>query len=370
MPPSAAGRLAGLDAFRGLIIVLMALDHASYFVAQVHHGEIWSRPLPVYSDALPFLTRLVTHLCAPGFFLLMGVGTVFFADSRRKSGWPALRTSGTLALRGGMLIGLQFLVENPAWSLSDNGALRFIHYYGVLYGLGATLLFWSPLVRLPGSTVLALSVAAIAATQFLVPWLGGAGGIAPYWLGVLLVPGKAGQAFVLYPPIPWFGVVGLGILLGRLARQESARLRPLLLGSGLVALTAFLVARSAGVGDFHPPAALDWMSFLSVTKYPPSCDFLLLTLGAAALLLYGFLFIKSKPLAWGAPLVVFGRAPLVFYLTHLYVYALIGLALPRKASLLGMYPLWLAGLVLLFPLCRAYGRFKSNRAPASLWRLF
>lgn len=81
-------RLFALDALRGLIMLLMALDHANWFIAQKHStGEHWGGPYPIYSDALPFLTRLVTHPCAPGFAFLMGVGMLLFAKSRKAHGW-------------------------------------------------------------------------------------------------------------------------------------------------------------------------------------------------------------------------------------------------------------------------------------------
>ena len=85
--PVKPSRLLSLDGLRGLIMVLMALDHANHFIAQQHSpGEYWGGPFPAYRDVLPFLTRLVTHLCAPGFFFLMGVSMFLFANSRRKQG--------------------------------------------------------------------------------------------------------------------------------------------------------------------------------------------------------------------------------------------------------------------------------------------
>lgn len=163
----ASARMTALDTFRGLIMVLMALDHASYFVAGVHPTELWSRPLPRYDAVLPFVTRLASHLCAPGFFLLMGVGMALFAGSRKRAGWTLPQIVLHLALRGVLLVCLQFLAENPAWSLFDSGTWRLTPYFGVLYGLGATMLVWSPLVGMSSVLVLGLSLAAIAATQFL-----------------------------------------------------------------------------------------------------------------------------------------------------------------------------------------------------------
>ena len=85
--PVAAPRIEALDALRGLIMLLMALDHSAYFVAGYHATEIWGLPVPVHASEFGFVTRLVGHVCAPGFFLLMGIGMTLFATSRRGRGW-------------------------------------------------------------------------------------------------------------------------------------------------------------------------------------------------------------------------------------------------------------------------------------------
>lgn len=115
MPGVLSGRrMAGLDAFRGFIMVLMALDHASYFIAKTHSHEFWGAELPHYPGAMEFLTRWVSHLCAPGFFLVMGIGVVMLVSSREKAGWSAGRISRFFMIRGALLILIQFFVENPA----------------------------------------------------------------------------------------------------------------------------------------------------------------------------------------------------------------------------------------------------------------
>ena len=114
-----AERIDALDAHRGFIMVLMAIDHASYFIARVHSAEFWGTALPVYSSALWFWTRWVTHLCAPGFFFLMGIGITLLAGARRRAGWEEGRITRFLISRGLLLIFLQLFVEDPAWMLGD-----------------------------------------------------------------------------------------------------------------------------------------------------------------------------------------------------------------------------------------------------------
>ncbi|MEJ2266660.1 MAG: heparan-alpha-glucosaminide N-acetyltransferase domain-containing protein, partial [Anaerolineales bacterium] len=137
------GRLFAPDALRGLIIVLMALDHANIFIAHKHSsGEYWGGAFPVYNDALAFLTRFVTHFCAPGFFLLMGAGMALFAHSRQERGWTRAEIIRHFLIRGGALILLQLLVVNRAWELTPGGWGIQI-YIGVLFALGANMVMGS-----------------------------------------------------------------------------------------------------------------------------------------------------------------------------------------------------------------------------------
>src|SRR4051794_13009839 len=155
--PGGGARLLPLDALRGLIMVLMSLDHAAYFVARVHtRGEFWDLPLPRYDDALPFLTRFVTHFSAPGFFFLLGAGMALFTPARRRLGWTEGAITRHLLLRAALLIALQLLVENRAWPLGLPPGFPniFVLYFGVLYGLGAAMIVVALLARL-GTAVLA-----------------------------------------------------------------------------------------------------------------------------------------------------------------------------------------------------------------------
>jgi uncharacterized membrane protein len=363
-----------LDALRGLIMVLMSLDHASYFVARAHSsGEFWDRPLPHYDDALPFLTRFVTHFSAPGFFFLMGVGMALFTVARRRLGWTAGAITRHLLVRGALLIALQLLVENRAWPLGLPPGIPdiFVLYFGVLYGLGATMIVVALLARLGLWVLAGASVLAIVAAEALLP--GAAQPVAPL-LRLLLVAGEEGSLRVYYPLIPWFGVTGLGLVFGHwLARQEMRAYRGALAAGGAALLLFVLLRVGGGYGNMHPVPGATWLDFLNVTKYPPSLTFLLLTLGGDLLLL-GLLaaLARSWPGGrWAHPLLVFGRVPLFFYLAQLFLFGLIGLAFaPDGTGIPRMYPIWLLGLAVLFPLCWGYGRFKRRQPPDSLWRFF
>jgi uncharacterized membrane protein len=362
-------------------MVLMALDHASFFIARMHSREFWGTALPAYASALPFILRGLTHICAPGFFLLMGVGMAMLSASRRADGWSPGHLTRFFLLRGLILVGVQMFIENPAWGLafvrgvpetfmSRGGPIPgsgegLAVYLGVLFALGATMMFWSLAGHLDTPVVAGISIAAILATQWTTPGAEAFAADYPGWVRMLQIPGRSGPLVVFYPVVPWLGIAGLGILLGRWREHVLADLplRAFLIAT--VLLIGFIVIRRAGgFGNFHAPAP-GWIGFLNVTKYPPSLAFVLLTLGLNFLLLGLFGLERGIGATW---LAVFGRTPLFFYILHLYLYGLMGWIVPSGVSQAWMLIFWLAGLAILYPACRFYDRFKKRTPVNSLWR--
>lgn len=374
-PPVRLPRFLPLDALRGLIMVVMALDHANAFVGRTHpRPEMWTGPFPAYADPVAFLTRWVTHLAAPGFFFLLGSGIALFVDKRRQEGWSANAIFRHLALRGLFLIALQVLVEDPAWTLGS-GSLRVPWeggslYVGVLYGLGSCLLVASVLWLLPAPWLLLFSTTLLLIIQTLFQDI-----LPPASLGsplehLLLVPTASGPLVVYYPMLPWLPVVGLGIVFGRWLLRDPQRAGRAALGIGNAALGFGLVLRwVGGWGNIRALQGTDWISFLNMVKYPPSLTFLLFTLGIDLILFAAFARLGTLLRLVAHPLFVFGSSPLFFYLIHLYLYGILGILFaPRGTGVVGMYPYWLLGLVLLYPLCLWYGRFKATRSLSSVWR--
>jgi uncharacterized membrane protein len=375
-------RLPWLDGLHGLIMVLMAVDHANFFIARVHPEEFWGVPLPVYGEAISFLTRFVTHLCAPGFFFLMGVSLALFAEARPGTGWSEWKIARFLALRGFILILLQLFIENPAWALSSVGRIPeatvppgahgdiIMLNFGVLYGLGATMIFWSLWRRVPTALIATVSVISILVVPLLMPGAERASIQFSPWLRLLMIPGQTGICQVLYPLLPWLGVTGLGLVFGRLVRQKEDRSHRIAMTAGAIFIFGFILLRVfSSFGDYHVPGD-GWIGFLNLAKYPPSIEFILLMLGVDLLLL--FLFATSPILLkrWAMPLLAFGSTPLFFYIAHLYLFGLAGAAFPQGASSGVMYLVWILILALLYPLCLWYRRFKERRAPDSIWRFF
>jgi len=378
-------RLASLDLFKGLIMIIMALDHVSFFVAKKHYFEFWGVNLPQYPDAISFITRFVTHICAPGFFFLMGTGMILLADSRRGQGWPEGKITRFLLTRGFILVLLQFFLENPAWLiglLSDKTqSLSFVtipgggeeirFFFGVLYALGMSMVFWALFFRFKSSVVLALSFACILLTQILIPSADNVEKLYSPLLRALLIPGQTGMMRVLYPLMPWLGITGLGIIFGRGLIKNRQNTHHWTLFAAMASIILFLIVRALeSFGNIHPPQGTSLAAFLNLTKYPPSLAFILFFMGLNCLILYSLKKWETTLEKWARPLLIFGQTALFFYIVHLYLFAFIGMAFPQGTGYGLLYVTWLVGLAVLYPLCFLYRRFKRKTSPDSIWRFF
>ena len=370
-------RLFPLDALRGLIIILMALDHANFFVAQQHSaGEYWGGPFPAYTAALPFLTRFVTHVCAPGFFFLLGAGMILFKESRLKIGWDKRVVIQHFLLRGGLLIVLQFVLVNRAWELSAGGWSVQI-YVGVLFALGGALIIGSFLLWLKPLTLMVITVTMVAFAELITPNPALWGQVQSFhWINLpellFLTPGGTLTIWSNYPILPWIEFVTFGMVFGYVLLEYGERSYSWALAMGAAFLAAFVIIRAAnGFGNIRPMLGDSWIDFLNVVKYPPSIAYTFLTLGLNLLLLGGLARIRNGWRKILNPLVIFGRSPLFFYVLHLFIYALIGRSFtPNGTSLGNMFFFWIAGLLLLYPLCLWYGRLKQQQRAGSIIRLF
>lgn len=365
-------RLLPVDALRGLIIVVMALDHANLFVAQQHSRvEHWGLPLPEYDSALPFLTRFVTHIAAPGFFFLMGIGMLLFAQRRQDRGWSKWVILRHFWLRGLVLIALQLLIVNRAWELSQNWGLNI--YIGVLFALGGAMILGSLMLWLRPTILLLLAGALFVGTELIHPDPSQWGQIGNDIASLLLIhPAGDNNLWSNYPILPWLELVIFGMFFAHWLRDDSRRAyqRGLILGCSF--LIIFVLLRwFDGFGNIRPRAGDSWIDFLNVVKYPPSMTFTMLTMAINLVALWAF----SRIYEWRhrvlEPLAIFGRTPLFFYVLHLFLYALMGrLFTPSGTTIPIMYLYWIIGLLILFPLCLWFGRFKRNQPTHSPVRYF
>ena len=373
-------RLTSIDLLRGLIIVLMVLDHTrDYFMTGAFFTDAVD---PKTSWPALYATRWITHLCAPGFVFLAGVSA--FLKGARDGDTKAL--SWFLFSRGLWLVVLELTVVNFGWNFGV--APPFLQ---VIWAIGAGMIALAALVWLGPRVVLALGIAIIAGHNLLdpinPPHLGEA---APVWNllhesgfpTILGVP-----IFAAYPLIPWLGILCLGYGLGFIfLKTPGERIRTLLF-LGLAFLAAFIALRWINVyGDPRPwteqaDAVRTAMSFLNVQKYPPSLQFTLVTLGINLLLLSGFERLRG-PIA--EFFLTFGRVPLFVYVLHIYLIhalqILVGTVIagrpasdfikvfenPAKQQGWGydlpvVYLVWAVILALLFPLARWFGKVKRER---------
>jgi uncharacterized membrane protein len=362
-------RLLSLDRLRGLLMVLMALDHAAFFLTRLHTvGEFWGGPYPAYDSTLPFLVRWVTHLAATGFFFLLGVGQGLQYRARRRQGWGWGQTTGQLLLRGVLLIIIQLAVVNRSWELSPSGwAVKW--YFGVLFALGGGLLLTAPLAGMKSWVHLGLAIAVLAACAWFGPRPAEWQHYLPIWKRFALVPGGDQNLWVSFPVLSWLAPLVFGLAFaGWLAADPSRAMRRALV-LGILFLAAFAALRlTGGFFNIQPAKYRNWIDYLNVVKYPPSITFFLLTMGIDLLLLALFHALARARLPEILP--VFGRAALFFYVAHLFLYVGMGRLAGKRGVPIGwMFALWILGLALLYLPCRWYGRLRQRQPPGSLLRL-
>jgi uncharacterized membrane protein len=377
-------RLTSIDAARGLIVILMAIDHARGFIAKNHPAEFWGSPLPDYgADALAFLTRLVTHPCAPGFFFLMGTGMALLAASRAQVGWSSDRIVRHFIWRGLALILLGQVLESPASTFAFANATRVELYgarvpgaggsipsliLGVLCGLGAALILASVLVRLRAGALIGIAGVSALVAQWITPSAAQAGVPFHPVLRLLFIPGQTGPLLVVYPALAWLPCTLLGMAFGRWVLEDRERAFRRIGTAGVVFLALFVVLRAAGGFGNITPAPPGGIGFFNLVKYPPSLTFLLFTLGLNLVVLAAIERCRPRE-SPSNPLLVFGSVPLFFFFAHLWLYAAIGRFFPAGTTLPQMYVFWLLGLVLLYWPCRWYGEFKRRRPAGSIFRM-
>jgi uncharacterized membrane protein len=362
-------RLISLDRLRGLLMVLMALDHAVFFLTRLHTvGEFWGGPYPAYNSALPFLVRWVTHLAATGFFFLLGVGQGLGARARRRQGWGWGRTTGQFLLRGALLIIAQLAVVNRSWELSPSGwVVKW--YFGVLFALGGGLLLTAPLAGLKSWVHLGLALATLLACACFGPRPAEWQHYLPLWKRFALVPGGDQNLWVSFPVLSWLAPLAFGLAFAGWLEADPGRAMRRALVLGLLFLAGFAGLRLLdGLFNIRPANYRNWIDYLNVVKYPPSMTFLLMTMGIDLLLLALFHALARAHLPEVLP--VFGRAALFFYVAHLFMYVGMGRLAGRRGVPLGwMFVLWILGLALLYLPCRWYGRLRQRQPSGSLLRL-
>ena len=382
-------RLDSIDLLRGVVMILMALDHVRDFFSD----RLFLDPADLKTTTpAVFLTRWVTHFCAPTFVFLAGAAA-FLSGAR---GRPGAALSWFLFTRGLWLAFLEVTVNRALWMFNYD-----LHHHGagVFWAIGWSMVVLSALVYLPTPAVTLFGVAMVALHNVL-DGLTADQVRLPGWLWVILhSPGDAPVAggFTFgtgYCLVPWAGVMAAGYGFGALLRADRAVRRRRLFRLGAALTLCFIILRATNVyGDPQPwvrqPSAL-WtsLSFLNCTKYPPSLLYLLMTLGPAILALA---FFDRPPGPLARPVVTFGRVPLFFYLLHIplihgaavlcdwlrFGWSPLAASGPwevrREAvpetyglSLPMVYLVWAGVVLVLYPPCRWFAGVKRRRRGAWL----
>ncbi len=359
---------------RGIVMVLMALDHTRDFFG------VPGNPTDPGNASL-FLTRWITHLCAPTFFLLTGTGAFL---SRKR--WPDRGLSHFLITRGAWLVLLELTLLRFAYQFNVDYRVTMLL---VIWALGWSMIALGVLVRLPVVAVLAIGLTMIVGHNL----LDGVRSANPLW-AILHGPGLVLQGkhtvFAAYPLIPWIGVTAVGYALGVVFEWDAARRRRFLSWLGLTSILAFVLLRAANVyGDPRPwseqgTTVATVLAFLNANKYPPSLLFLLMTLGPALLFLRG---LDGGVPATLRPAVIYGRVPFFYYIAHFTIIhaaaTVTTLAIHGSArwmiespsldkypftppprwgfSLPVVYLIWIGVVVVLYPACRWFAAVKARR---------
>jgi uncharacterized membrane protein len=373
-----------MDLVRGLVMVVMVLDHARdfFFGMRVEPTDL--------SETWPFLffTRWITHYCAPGFVMLAGASAYLYGRKR-----TAAERRKFLLTRGLWLVVLELTVIHFGWDPEPEYTWVLLQ---VIWAIGWSMVLIAPLSGLSPRALVALGAAIVLLHGLLDGvHLGTSETERFFWALVHEQHGfrLAGlRVIVAYPVVPWVGVMALGFGVGELYTRDAASRLRTLVGVGAAAIVAFVVIRGLnGYGDPdpwapQPSATFTAMSFLNCTKYPPSLDYLLMTLGPLLLLLAAFER-YALPERVLTVFETFGRVPLFFYVAHLYLLSLsaataaylrwggeTAFASPPEGHrgcpewpLAGAYAAWATAIVVLYWPCRWFAALKERRAKDWWW---
>jgi len=373
-------RLLAIDALRGLVMLIMLLDHVRDTVYL--HLQV---PDPLIAGETPvdlFASRLLAHVCAPVFVFLTGLSAWLYGNRYTRSGQDGRAAAAAFLFKRGLfLVLLEISVINFAWTFEMPPTRMFLQ---VIWVIGLSMMALSALLWLPRAILMAVALALVAGHNLLdaihfspehalyIPW-------AVLHDRVWIVVSETLRIRTSYPLLPWVGVIALGWLaapawFGRHVHAPARQQQLLRWGVGL--LLGFVVLRGINVYGDKPWVADDStlisvMSFVNISKYPPSLLFVMLTLGVGLLLLRWLE--RSPPDAvWLRVFVVFGSVPMFFYILHLYVLKalyLSGQAIwgNNKGDYFGfdaVWQLWVCAAILawlMYPVVKAFARFKARR---------
>ena len=380
MENSTKHRIESIDLLRGVVMVIMALDHVrKYF----HHGSFFIDPTDLATTTPEiFFTRLITHFCAPVFVFLAGTSAYLYGSRRNNS----KDVAWFLFSRGLFLIFLELTIVNFGWTFD---IMLSFHLLQVIWAIGASMVFLSAAVFLPKKIIFAIGLIIVFGHNLLDPiriksfiWY------ALHQKGSILISNDSLIHFG-YPVLPWIGLMFLGYVFGIFYQKgfNTEKRKKYLLLISCSSMLLFVIIRTFNLyGDMSHWEVQDTfifslLSFLNTTKYPPSLLFILMTIGPSIIFLYFAENVKNKITKF---LIVIGRVPLFYYVLHIFIVhllAIIGIVIAGRTwtdmiltaksfmtkSLLSygydlyiVYLIWIVVVVALYPVCKIYNEYKIN----------
>ncbi|RED43980.1 putative membrane protein [Winogradskyella eximia] len=385
MPSIKSNRIESIDVLRGLVMVIMALDHVrDYFHINAFTGNY---PENLEStNIILFGTRFITHYCAPVFVFLAGTSAFLYGQNK-----PKKELSKFLITRGLWLIFVEIFINNFLWWFDVN--FGFINLQ-VIWAIGLCMIVLGLIVYLPKRIILALGLLIVFGHNTLDGIIKEGDSISSIlWYilhqGQFLSFSEGHYVSFSYPILPWIGVIVLGYCFGEFYKKDASKAlrKKWLLYIGISAIVFFFTLRGFNFyADLVPWTIQDTsektvISFFNLTKYPPSLAYILITLGPALLFLYFIETIKNTATNF---LLVFGRVPFFYYMLHIFfihVAAIIGLLLTGKDwklmildnetmnsgilqgygyPLFTVYLIWIIIILALYPICKTYMHYKTN----------
>ena len=371
-------RVQSIDLLRGIVMIIMALDHVrDYF----HWSAQIYAPLDLSQTSVPiFLTRWVTHFCAPVFMFLSGTSAFLVGQRKTKK-----QLSFFLCTRGLWLMFLDLTVIGFGWTFNIHFPAFF---FDTLWALGVSMVALSALIYLPYKAILAIGILIVTGHNLLDNFHVEGNNIHAF-IWAELHDQRFFKAFgrtvvTAYPVLSWIGVIALGYCFGALYKKGSnpSKRKKSLLWIGSTSVILFIILRAANIyGDsqlwsHEKTPVFTFLSFIKVTKYPPSLLYILITLGPSII----FLAFAEKPLNKVAKAIsVYGRVPMFYYLLHIYLIHLLAMLASQLSglgwramiidffpqvegygfSLVIVYLVWIAIVIALYPLCKWYDKYKT-----------
>jgi uncharacterized membrane protein len=383
-------RIESIDLLRGIVMIIMALDHVrDYF----HDKAFLYSPEDLSKTTVAiFFTRWITHFCAPVFVLLAGISANLYGE---KKGKEAL--SFFLFTRGLWLVIAELFIVTLGWTF--NPSYPFFNLQ-VIWATGISMIALAAIIYMDRWLIFITGIVLIAGHNLLDTIHVPGNGLVSFFWSLLHEPGDytfGHIAFsVRYPVLPWIGIMAVGYCAGQLytTGYDAGKRKKILLFSGFASILFFIILRAGNFyGDvahwsLQKNTAFSVLSFLNVSKYPPSLLYILITLGPALI----FLSLAEKPLnASVSKITVLGRVPMFYYLLHIFLIhflAAIGAVITGyhwSAMILSVrvnhspqlkgygfdlgtvYMIWAAVVLLLCPLCTRFDRYKRTNQSSKWW---